>query len=230
MCFSATASFTAGAVLSGLGVASVRSVSRPAHMPLAGIPFLFAAQQITEGVLWLSLTHPSWEPFREFTTYGFLIIAQVLWPLCLPVAFILFEPDAKRKKWMKLFLGTGVLTAVYFLYCLIVFPVDARVEHNHIYYDLDFPVQLVPVAAFLYVISTSAPPLFSSSRKIQLIGLIIASFYVLTRLYFQPNLISVWCYFGTTIALFIYMALRERIKDFSSKLSAGNDVRYPGRA
>lgn len=230
MCFSATASFTAGVVLSGLGVASVRSVTKPSQLPLAGIPFLFAAQQITEGVLWLALTHPSWEAYREMTTYGFLIIAQVLWPLCLPVAFILFEPEAKRRKWMKVFLVGGIMVALYFLYCLVVFPVDARVEHNHIFYDLRFPLRIVPFAAFFYVIATSVPPLFSSSRKIQFIGLIIASFYVLTRLYFQPNLISVWCYFGTTIALFIYMALRERIKDPAQDMTVEGDLQYPGRA
>lgn len=219
MCFSATASFTAGLVLTGLGAASVKAATRPAHLPLAGVPFLFAFQQFTEGVLWLSLTHPAWEGLREIATYAFLMIAHVLWPLWLPVAFIFFEENEKRRKWMKVFLGSGIVAALYFLVCLIMFPVEAREEHRHIFYELSFPLVFAPFAAFLYVLGTAVPPLLSTNRKVQAVGLVILIFYILSRLYFKPNLVSVWCYFGTTIAVFIFMALRERVKVKSVELA-----------
>src|SRR5687767_8590955 len=109
MCFSAAASFSAGAILTGLAVISMKEVSKPSHYPLAGIPLLFGAQQLTEGVLWLSLSNHSWYGYQDITTYLFLVIAQVFWPVLLPVAFILFEKDARRKKLMKIFLGAGIL-------------------------------------------------------------------------------------------------------------------------
>ena len=54
MCFSATASFSAGTVLTVLGVATMRATRRKAEIPLASIPLLFGLQQIVEGMLWLS--------------------------------------------------------------------------------------------------------------------------------------------------------------------------------
>jgi hypothetical protein len=57
MCFSATASFTAGAVLLGVGALTLRSAltSRQRHvLPFAAIPLLFAIQQLIEGVIWLT--------------------------------------------------------------------------------------------------------------------------------------------------------------------------------
>ena len=57
MCFSATASFSAGAVLLGIGALTVKSSHRRREMPLAAIPLLFAIQQLTEGVIWLTFRH-----------------------------------------------------------------------------------------------------------------------------------------------------------------------------
>ena len=57
MCFSATASFSAGAVLLGLGTLTVKSAHRRRELPLAAIPLLFAIQQLTEGVIWLTFRY-----------------------------------------------------------------------------------------------------------------------------------------------------------------------------
>ena len=55
MCFSAGASFTAGVVLSAVGVANHRKAKKPSQRLLALIPFLFGLQQVAEGVLWVTL-------------------------------------------------------------------------------------------------------------------------------------------------------------------------------
>ena len=54
MCFSATVSFVAGVPLTVLGVITVKKTERRAEIPFAMIPLLFGAQQIVEGMLWLS--------------------------------------------------------------------------------------------------------------------------------------------------------------------------------
>jgi hypothetical protein len=64
MCFSPGASFTLGAALLVTGAASLKEVKRPRQVLLAGIPVLFGIQQIIEGFMWLSLTHPGWEAWR----------------------------------------------------------------------------------------------------------------------------------------------------------------------
>ena len=207
MCFSAAASIGVGAVLSGLGAVTLLKAKIPAHYPLAAIPAFFAIQQLTEGVLWLSLTHSGWEAYHNISTYLFLLIGQVLWPVWLPAAFIFFEKDKKRRSWMKIFLVTGIMVACYFLYCLFTFPVNSTLKNNHIFYDLAFPMQLVPVAAFFYVISTAVPPLLSGDNRLKWVGVFIILFYIITRIMFQPNLISVWCFFSSVISFFIFWVI-----------------------
>lgn len=51
MCFSASASFIAGASLSAIGVATLRRVESKKEIPFATIPLLFGIQQLIEGVI-----------------------------------------------------------------------------------------------------------------------------------------------------------------------------------
>ena len=56
MCFSATASFSAGTLLIGVGTLTLRSALAARQrraLPFAAIPMLFAAQQLIEGVAWV---------------------------------------------------------------------------------------------------------------------------------------------------------------------------------
>ena len=57
MCFSATASFSAGTVLLGLGTLALKSADRPRELMFAAIPLLFAIQQLTKGVIWLTFRY-----------------------------------------------------------------------------------------------------------------------------------------------------------------------------
>ena len=54
MCFSATASFTAGLFLAGIAVVTLKSVRQTHELPIAAIPLLFGIQQLSEGVIWLT--------------------------------------------------------------------------------------------------------------------------------------------------------------------------------
>ena len=62
MCFSATASFSAGVVLIGLGTLTLRAASHPRELLLAAIPLLFGMQQVIEGAIWLTFLYeaPLW--------------------------------------------------------------------------------------------------------------------------------------------------------------------------
>ena len=56
MCFSATASFTAGTALVVVGTIAVRQVRRRSELPFALIPALFGIQQLIEGALWMTFS------------------------------------------------------------------------------------------------------------------------------------------------------------------------------
>ena len=49
MCFSATASFTAGGALTTVGALTVHKSQGKIELPLALVPLLFGTQQLTEG-------------------------------------------------------------------------------------------------------------------------------------------------------------------------------------
>ena len=51
MCFSATASFSTGAVLLGIGALTLKSARRPRELAFAAIPLLFAIPQSIKGVI-----------------------------------------------------------------------------------------------------------------------------------------------------------------------------------
>ena len=80
MCFSASASFVAGALLFAGGVAAVKFSENSRQLPLAVIPLIFSFQQFMEGMLWLSLSFPEFSGWKTTYMYVFLIIAQVVWP------------------------------------------------------------------------------------------------------------------------------------------------------
>ena len=210
MCFSTTASVGAGVALGLLAIISMKKAKEPHQYALAGIPLLFSLQQFTEGVVWMSLTYSNWESYRTAATMGFLMIAQVLWPLCLPIAILRFEQDPNRKRILRILLGAGVIIAVYFLYCMFTFDVNASIVNDHIFYRLDYPQKLIPFAAGFYLLATGVTPLASKNKKIQWIGILILISYIITRMFFQPALISVWCFFGTAISVLIYAVVSEK--------------------
>jgi hypothetical protein len=105
MCFSASASFSAGVILSAIGVASIKKAQSPPHIFFASIPLIFAVQQITEGFVWLSLSNPTFVPLKQIATYNFLFFAQVVWPVWVPFSILKLEPKNRRRRSEKILVG-----------------------------------------------------------------------------------------------------------------------------
>jgi len=55
MCFSASVSFGASALLTTCGALSIRKAQGPAQKLFASTPFFFGIQQFSEGCIWLAL-------------------------------------------------------------------------------------------------------------------------------------------------------------------------------
>src|SRR5580698_3870435 len=86
MCFSASASFGASAVLAVIGVASIKQVQHKSQVVFACIPVFFSLQQFAEGMAWISFANPFNVVMNMYSTYTFLIFSQVVWPLWIPIA------------------------------------------------------------------------------------------------------------------------------------------------
>jgi hypothetical protein len=209
MCFSASASFGAGIVLSVIGVAAISKTRHPSQIIFAAIPLIFAVQQFAEGCLWLLLPNPDYIRMQQVITAIFLCFAQVIWPVWVPVAFLVLEKQVTRNKMQRLLVAMGLLVSGYLGYCLIAFPVHAKIIAYHITYEQNYPPHLANYVAVLYLIATIAPPFFSHIKKMWLLGTAILISYIITTIFYNDYLVSVWCFFASFISISVYAIMFE---------------------
>src|SRR5688572_2571990 len=203
MCFSAEASFTASGVLLIAGIVSLKKVNQSSQIPFAVIPLVFAVQQFSEGMLWLSLKIPSLIYLQPSFTYLFLIFSHVAWPLLMPLSLVLLEKHRTRKKLLRVLLMMGIVLSIFLAICLTVYPVSSVIKCNHIHYDLGFPDWLKIIAAFIYFIVTIGAPFLSKMKGVWVIGFINLTAFIITNIWFKDNLISIWCFFCAILSISI---------------------------
>ena len=216
MCFSATASFSAGVVLTAIGVAPIKKVQHPSQIMFAAIPLIFAVQQIAEGILWLALPNPAYLRTQVTFTYIFLFFAQVVWPLWVPVAILLLEKEDLRKRVQRYLVAAGVIVGLYLAWCLATFPVQANIVGYHVAYTLNFPSSLRNYGVVLYVLATIIPPFFSPIKRMWMLGVAIAISYIITAIFYEQYILSVWCFFASIISISVYVIMREIKKDYAA--------------
>lgn|SRR3989338_8253485 len=207
MCFSASASFGAGVVLSVIGVASIKKAKSPSQIVFASIPLIFAVQQITEGFVWLSLSNPAYASLQEVATYNFLFFAQVVWPVWVPFAILKLEPKERRRMSEKILVVIGGLVSIYLAYCLLTFPVEAKIVGYHISYEQNYPAAISRYCGFLYIVATIVPPFFSQISRMWILGTTILISYIITTIFYTDYIISVWCFFASIISIAVYAIL-----------------------
>jgi len=208
MCFSAEASFGASAAILTIGVLSMGKSRTVAQRVFSCIPIIFSVQQFTEGVLWSSLTHPGMTAWVNISTYTFLLFAQVVWPVIIPLSIRLLENQAGRQKILDIILIIGVLVSAFLGYILLTGRVQSSISCHHIEYDVNYPKWLTNLSIF-YFITTVISPIISSIKKVRLLGLVILISYLFTRLFYDQYLISVWCYFAALISIVILSVIVE---------------------
>ena len=209
MCFSATASFGAGIVLSVIGVASIRKAEHPSQIIFASTPLLFAVQQIAEGVLWVTLPNPAYVVTQKVITHLFLFFAEIVWPIWVPVALLLLEREATRKKAQRILVGVGILVSCCLAYFILSYHVQAKIIGYHVSYEQDFTTAFRTYIGALYVIVTVAPPFFSHIKRMWFLGLTTLISYIVTTIFYDNYLVSVWCFFASVISASIYVVMLE---------------------
>jgi nitrate reductase NapE component len=219
MCFSASASFGAGALLTGIYVASKRKTTSPSQTYFASIPLIFAAQQITEGFVWLSLTGSAYASMQQVTTYIFLFIAQVVWPIWVPYSILKLQQKEQRRRSEYILVAMGAVVSIYNSYCLLNFTVQAEVMEHHISYKQDYPAELLPYIGFLYIAATIFPPFLSRASGMWMLGTSVLISYLITTLFYVHATVSVWCFFASIISAAIY-AIIDKMHNSNSVIVA----------
>ena len=227
MCFSATASFSAGALLLGIGALTLRSAlatHQRRALPFAAIPMLFAVQQLIEGVIWLSFSHEA--PLLNWVmTHVYSFFSHVLWPVYVPVAVLLMEPAGWRHRALIAFVAAGAAVGAYLLYILLAFPVVSRPTGQHIEYDS--PHFFAAVTMTLYLLSTALSPLLSTHRMVVVFGALALLSFGAAYAFYATWFISVWCFFAALLSAVVYLHFRVRERERDRSRPADNSLSAP---
>jgi hypothetical protein len=217
MCFSAGASFGAGVLLAGASIASLKKVEKPSQLMFAFVPIIFSIQQLTEGLVWVALNHHS--SWKNIPAYIFLFIAQLVWPIWVPLSVLLLEKNENHKKALITFLFLGFSLALYLGYCLLFYKVDAHIIPYHIHYDLYFPQKYNSIVGGVYFLATIIPPFLSTQRRMAILGSFNLLSFIITELFFDDYLISVWCFFSALISWRVFLVMRDLQEDYHRELN-----------
>ena len=220
MCFSAVSSFTVAGLTGATGLLALWKAPNATTRPVAAIPLLFGVQQALEGVIWLRLgAGLSGEAIDALSSW-FILIGEAVWPLYLPLAFLLVEPSPVRRLWLIGFSGLGALLFLGFSFLIFAAEYEARICGHAICYDgfiryasvysyypftspdvwklsgLDWTV--IP-----YAITTIGAAMLSSHLYIHRFGLFGAIGLVASLAFYRLALVSVWCFFAALCSLFL---------------------------
>lgn len=203
MCFSATASFTASISLTILGILACRKAKHRDTLALAISPLIFAAQQASEGLVWLGLTNVAWQQFLIPATYFFLFCGLAWWPFWIPLSLTLLEPNILKKKILLNLLAFGTFFSLYMLFCLFNYGVATSIQQCHIYYAVTIPGELHSFLGALYLIPAVFPFFISSIWGMNVLGIAITASYAISYFFYRFCFLSVWCFFAAVLSMMI---------------------------
>jgi len=209
MCFSATASFSAGALLLVVGTLTLRSALATRQrraLPFAAIPMLFAMQQLIEGVIWLTFAEEVTR-LNAVMTHVYSFFSHVLWPVYVPVAVLLMEPNGWRRRALTALIAAGATVGAYLLYALVAFPIISRPTGQHIEYVS--PHFFAAVTMTLYLLSTAVSPLLSTHRVVVVFGALALLSFGAAYAFYATWFISVWCFFAALLSAVIYLHVSQ---------------------
>ena len=209
MCFSAAASFSAGVVLAGLGTLTLKAAHHRRELPFAAIPLLFAIQQLSEGVIWMTFRYDA-PLLNTVMTHVYSFFSHVLWPVCVPLAVLLIEPPGWRRRALHPFVVAGFAVGAYLLYVLAAYPIVSRPTGQHIEYVS--PHFSSAVVMTLYLLATTVSPMLSTHRMLKVFGVLALMSFAAAYFFYAIWFISVWCFFAALLSAVIYLhfALRGR--------------------
>ena len=208
MCFSPVADFSAGAVITGVGVATLRRVSSPRELIVGALPLLFGLHQLVEAFVWLSLDGTVSVGLGNVAKETYIIFAHAVLPIIVPFGFMLIEPDRRRARWMWPLTGIGLLMGLYLLWQVTFYPVGAFEEAHCIDYTTHTPNTVL--IGGLYVLATCGPALISSRRYLRWFGLISVVGVIATAVVRVDELTSLWCVYVALVSVLILEHFRRQ--------------------
>jgi len=209
MCFSATASFSASAVLLGAGILTLKSTKYRRDWLFAAIPLLFGIQQFIEGVIWLSFDYEALM-LNQVMTYSYTFFSHVLWPVYLPLAIVCMEPQSWRRYALFGLIVAGGTVSLYLLYYLVFYPVVSAPIGHHVLYISPHFYQEAVIAT--YLLSSVFSAFLSTHRMVIVFGVLALLSFIATYYFYTIWFISTWCFFCALLSVVIYFHVKDSAK------------------
>jgi hypothetical protein len=214
MCFSANSSFAMAGMLIVIGTLALQKIKSLSQLPFSLIPYFFAIQQISEGLLWISLGANNFFSNQKtiiIFSYVFLFFALFMWPIWIPFSIYSFEKNKIRKNLILLTLIVGIIVSLFLGYFMIANGVKAEIISKHIFYDVRVP-NIFNVDILFYLIATVLPFFLSSIPLLWLFGIFALISLYITYYFYINFLISIWCFCAAFLSIFVYMIIKKSSK------------------
>lgn len=184
MCWSAEADLVAGAAVTAVGVACLARTRRARDVPLAALPLLLGAHQLTEAAVGASGggTGPA--------TLAWAVVALPLLPVWVPAGVLCVAPPHARLRLTPL-LAAGTATAAALAVALARNPVAADIRGHTVGYSVDLPHARLVVAG--YLAATLGSLLLSGGRGLRLLGVVLGAGALLCWWLWRLEFVSTWC-------------------------------------
>lgn len=206
MCFSATASFSASAGLTLIGIIAATQMRSPKQILLGISPFLLAFQQFVEGMQWINLQSHGAKWISNLLGLGYLLEASI-WPIYIPLSLLPFEKSAKRRKWIWFFVFSGVIYSLVNIYNIFKREIVIQIINSHISYGNVSVISLIIYCSILifptFIINVDRSVYF------KILGVLFASSFVFAYLVSEICAASVWCFFAAFCSIFVLVILRK---------------------
>lgn len=201
MCFSAAANFVGSTALGAIGVVTLTKVKHRRELLFASLPILFAVHQFIEGFVWLGLDGILSPAVTHDMGAAFMLYAQGILPLLLPLSVLLFEPDGPGRRRMLPFLVLGGATTLYILWALTAYPTEVFVKANSIVY-INQATNNTAVAV-LYVIATCGSLFMSKERPMIIFGAANLMILLIVMGFKRYAFTSLWCAYAAIASVII---------------------------
>lgn len=227
MCFSATVSFTAAAILVPVGTYCL-AASRNAGvgwMAFAAYPMAFGLQQVMEGIVWRGIDTGNLS-LIEMAARGFAFFSHFFWLFWVPFSVWLLETDTTRKK-ILLF-----LTAFGFCYGLSIFIPLLREEWLSVEVvrdSLDYRATMIYdgvvdriIVRIVYALQVVTAFMVSTNPRVRLFGVLILLSVIAAFIVYKHAFVSVWCFFAALLSIYMVYMVRDVRALKTAKVLAGS--------
>lgn len=209
MCFSATASFTATALLIPLGLyASTTAWLRDSrYVPLATMPLFFGIQQGIEGIEWLHI-HSHQTDLIRLGALGFLFFAYGFWLVCPALGMFILEQRTEVKPRLLTIALIGLLFSASIYVPLWIYPdwLTIVVRQG----SIDYQTQMIydgflsrDILRLIYLLIVLSPLCLMNVDRIKIFAGLIALALLATAYWFNYAFVSVWCFWAAILSLYI---------------------------